>query len=228
MGAGQELAGKRALVTGASRGIGAAIRAAFLETGAEVLAPTRADCDLADLASTQGYLGRLEGPVDILVNCAGMNRLASLEDLEPGLLAEALRIHLETPLQLIRALAPAMRTRQWGRILNISSIWAGRAKARRGAYAAAKAGLEGLTRVLAVELAPDHILVNALAPGFVDTALTRANNTPAELAALAATVPLGRLAQPAELAQAALFLCSPRNSYITGQTLVADGGFQCR
>ena len=224
----RELQGRTALVTGASRGIGAAIREAFLAAGAEVLAPSRAECDLASLASTRAYLDRLEDRVDILVNCAGMNRLAALEELESGLLAETLRIHLESPAQLIRALAPAMRERRWGRILNISSIWAGRAKARRGAYAAAKAGLESLTRVLALELAPDNVLVNALAPGFVDTDLTRANNTPEERAALAAAVPLGRLAQPAELAQAALFLCSPRNTYITGQTLVADGGFQCR
>jgi len=225
---GRELEGRRALVTGASRGIGAAIAQALRGAGAEVLAPSRAACDLADLASTAAFLEALEGPVDILVNCAGMNRLAALEDLEPGLLAETLRIHLESPAQLIRALAPGMRARHWGRILNLSSIWASRAKARRGAYAAAKAGLEGLTRVLALELAPDNVLVNALAPGFVDTDLTRANNTPAECAALAAAIPMGRLAQPAELAQAALFLCSPRNTYLTGQTLVVDGGFQCR
>ena len=200
----RELEGRRALITGASRGIGAAIREAFLEAGAEVLAPTRAACDLASLKATRDYLETLDAEVDILVNCAGVNRLAGLGELEAGILAEALRIHLETPTMLIRALAPGMQAREWGRILNISSIWAGRAKPRRGAYAAAKA------------------------PGFVDTALTRANLPPTELAAVVATVPLGRLAQPAELAQAALFLCSPRNTYITGQTLVADGGFQCR
>ena len=224
----RELEGKRALITGASRGIGAAIREAFLEAGAEVLAPTRTQCDLASLKATRDYLEVLDAEVDILVNCAGMNRLAGLGELEAGFLAEALRIHLETPTMLIRALAPGMQARKWGRILNLSSIWAGRAKARRGAYAAAKAGLEGMTRVLAVELAPDNVLVNALAPGFVDTALTRANLPASELAAVVATVPLGRLAQPAELAQAALFLCSPRNTYMTGQTLVVDGGFQCR
>ena len=224
----KELQGKRALVTGASRGIGAAIAQAFREAGAEVLAPTRAQCDLGRLEATAAFLETLSGDVDILVNCAGTNRLAGLEELEPQLLAETLRIHLETPVMLIRALAPAMARKRWGRILNLGSIWGSVAKPRRGAYAAAKAGVEGVTRVLALELAPDNVLINVLAPGFVDTELTRTNNPPAELAALAATVPLGRLAQPAELAEVALFLCSPRNSYITGQTLVVDGGFLCR
>ena len=224
----KELQGKKALVTGASRGIGAAIAQAFREAGAEVLAPGRELCDLDSLEATARFLETLQGEPDILVNCAGTNRLAGLEDLEPGLLAQALRIHLETPAMLIRALSPAMARKRWGRILNIGSIWGRVAKPRRGAYAAAKAGMEGLTRVLALELAPDNVLINVLAPGFVDTELTRANNPPAELQALEAAVPLGRLAQPSELAQAALFLCSPRNAYITGHTLVADGGYLCR
>ena len=223
-----QLQGKRALVTGASRGIGAAIAQALAQAGAELLTPTRAQCDLASLEATGQFLAGLDGDLDILVNCAGSNRLAALEDLEPALLAEALRIHLETPVMLIRALSPAMARQRWGRILNLGSIWGSVAKPRRAAYAAAKAGVEAMTRVLALELAPHNVLINVLAPGFVDTDLTRANNSPAERAALAASVPLGRLAQPEELAELALFLCSPRNTYITGQTLVADGGFLCR
>lgn len=217
-----------ALVTGGSRGIGAAIAAAFRDAGAFTLTPTRSECDLADLEATRHYSAALDAKVDILVNCAGTNRLASLEALEPALLGEALRIHLEAPGQLIRALAPGMRARGWGRILSIGSIWGSIAKPRRAAYAAAKAGMESFTRVLALELAPDNVLINVLAPGFVDTDLTRANVPPEELALLEAAIPLRRLGRPAELAQVALFLCSPRNTYITGQTIVADGGYLCR
>jgi 3-oxoacyl-[acyl-carrier protein] reductase len=90
-----------------------------------------------------------------------------------------------------------------------------------------KAALNGLTRSLAIELAPFNILVNAVAPGYVLTDLTRQNNTEAELGGISRTIPLGRLAQPAEIAAVVAFLCSPRNTYITGQTIVVDGGYTC-
>ncbi len=90
-----------------------------------------------------------------------------------------------------------------------------------------KAALNGMTRSLAIELAPHNILVNAIAPGYVLTDLTRQNNTEAELSDISRAIPLGRLAQPAEVAAVVAFLCSPRNSYLTGQTIVVDGGYTC-
>jgi 3-oxoacyl-[acyl-carrier protein] reductase len=120
-----------------------------------------------------------------------------------------------------------MAARGWGRILNLSTIFSVVTKERRAAYAMTKSALNALTRSVAVEFGPAGVLVNALAPGYVDTALTRQNNSPAALEAICATIPLRRLAAPAELARIAAFLVSDENSYLTGQTIVADGGFIC-
>ena len=95
-------------------------------------------------------------------------------------------------------------------------------------YSAAKAGLNGLTRALALELAPYHIMVNAVAPGYINTELTKKNNTPEALERIAEEIPLGRLGEPSEIAECVAFLCSPKNSYMTGQVIVLDGGYLCR
>jgi NAD(P)-dependent dehydrogenase (short-subunit alcohol dehydrogenase family) len=219
--------GRTALVTGASRGIGSAIARRFEELGARVLAPSRAELDLADDSSVDGYLRSLKGAVDILVNNAGVNPLGAAVEASDEEIAETLHVNLVSPMRLARAVAPAMAARGYGRILNVSSIWAMVAKPRRFAYSTSKAGLNSVTRALAVEMAFGGVLVNAIAPGFVDTELTRANNTPAELAAVVSGIPLGRLAQPAEIAELAAFLCSSRNSFVTGQVIVADGGYTC-
>ena len=112
--------------------------------------------------------------------------------------------------------------------MNISSIWSGVAKPQRFVYATTKSGINGMTRAAAVELAPAGVLVNAVAPGFVNTELTRQNNSPEALQQIAATIPAGRLAEPREIAELVAFLCSRRNSYLTGQTIFADGGFTCQ
>lgn len=120
-----------------------------------------------------------------------------------------------------------MMERRYGRIVNISSVWAVVTKAGRLMYSTAKAGLGGMTRTLSVELAPYNVLVNALAPGYVNTELTRRNNTGAEIEAIERTIPVGRLAEPEEIAEVAAFLASDRNSYVTGQIIMVDGGFTC-
>jgi 3-oxoacyl-[acyl-carrier protein] reductase len=121
-----------------------------------------------------------------------------------------------------------MARRRWGRVVNVSSIWSGVAKPRRFVYATTKAGVNGMTRALAVELGPSGVLVNAVAPGFTNTELTAQNNPPAELARIAANIPVRRLAEPREIAEVVAFLCSARNGYLTGQTLFVDGGFTCQ
>lgn len=217
--------GRTALVTGATGGIGAAIAARFGELGARVLAPARAQLDLGSAASIAAYAAALAEPVDILVNCAGVNVLGGLEEVTDERFADIMSVNLEAPLRLCRALAPQMAARGYGRIVNVSSIWSVVGKPRRLAYTVSKAGLNGLTAALAVEFAGRGVLVNAVAPGIVRTELTQRNNSPAEIAELERQVPLGRLAEPAEVADVITFLCSARNSYLTGQVIVCDGGF---
>jgi len=219
--------GRRALVTGASRGIGKAIAARLQRGGAKVLTPPRQELELLSNASIDSYLAALSEPVDILVNDAGINRLGSAVEASDGDIQDTLQINLVAPLRLVRGLAPGMMERRYGRIVNISSIWSVVSKPRRITYAASKSGLNGLTRTLAVELAPYNILVNAVAPGFVLTEMTRQNNTEADLEAICRTIPAERLARPEEIAEVVAFLCSEANSYLTGQTLLVDGGFTC-
>jgi 3-oxoacyl-[acyl-carrier protein] reductase len=217
-----------ALVTGGARGIGSAIACAFRAQGAVVITPSHAELDLASRSSMDAYLATLVSPVDILVNNAGINVLADLEEINRETWDKMIQVDLTAPLEITQRLASGMKRRGWGRILNISSIFSLVTRERRGAYSAVKSGLNGLTRTMALELAPCGILVNALCPGYVETELTRANNSDEELLEIVRTIPLGRLATPADLAKVAVFLCSDDNAYVTGQTIVVDGGYLLR
>lgn len=220
--------GKTALITGAARGIGYAIAELFREQGATVLTPARQELDLSCNDSIGKYCSRLDLPVDIMVNNAGINPLAAADEFSDDDLEETMQVNLMAPMRLMRALSPGMAQRGYGRIVNISSIWSGVAKPRRFVYATTKAGVNGMTRALAVELAAAGVLVNAVAPGFVNTELTRQNNSEEAIRQIAAAIPVGRLSEPREIAEVVAFLCSQRNTYLTGQTIFVDGGFTCQ
>jgi len=217
-----------ALVTGASRGIGTAIATVLAREGARVLTPTRSEMDLSDPESIERYVSSIEGSIDILVNNAGINFLAGLDELDSATLNETLQINLVAPLQLTRLVAERMRANRYGRIVNLSSIWSIVSKERRAAYAASKSAVNGVTRTLALELGPHGILINAIAPGYVNTELTHQNNSPEQIQVISNNIPLQRLAEPKEIAEMAAFLCSEKNSYMTGQVIVVDGGYICR
>jgi len=221
------MATRVALITGGSRGIGAAIAARLAQDGITTILPTRQEMDLLSDASMDAYVASIKGPIDILVNNAGINVVAQGPKVTDQQIHDTVQTNLVAPLRLVRALAPRMIEQGYGRVLNISSIWGVVAKAGRVTYSMSKTGIIGMTRTLAVELAPHGVLVNALAPGYVSTELTRQNNTPAEIDAISRTIPLGRLAEPSEIAEAAAFLVSERNTYITGQLILADGGYAC-
>ena len=217
-----------ALVTGASRGIGRAVAEKLQEDGFIVLTPSRSEMDLAVPASIEAYVAGLTESVDVIVNNAGINIIAETAHVRDDVLEETFQINLLGPIRLVRGLLPGMISNGYGRIVNISSIWSLVAKPGRSVYAGTKSGLNGLTRAMAVELAPHGILVNAVAPGYVATELTRQNNSLAELEKIRAAIPLGRLAEANEIAELVAFLCSKKNSYITGQVIYADGGFTCQ
>ena len=221
--------GRTVFLTGGSRGIGAAIKAELLTRGHHVIAPDRTELELAQSDSIEGCLAVYrETPVDILINNAGINSLQALDTLDAETWQRMIQINLTAALRLTQAFAPGMRDRGWGRILNISTIFSLVTKERRAAYSMTKAALNALTRSAAVEFGPGGVLVNSLAPGYVDTDLTRANNSEEALDAITAMIPLRRLAGTEELAKVAAFLVSEENSYMTGQTIAVDGGFTCQ
>lgn len=218
---------KVALVTGAARGIGMAIAKKLQSEGIKVLSPTRKELDLLSNSSIDAYFSPALEPIDILVNNAGVNLLGSVLELVDENIARTTQVNLLAPLRIIRKVAPGMVARKYGRIVNISSIWATITKPGRVTYSMTKAGLNGLTRTLAVELAAYNVLVNSVSPGYVNTELTRQNNTPQQIEEIRKTIPLLRLAEPDEIAELVSFLVSQKNTYITGQVVVADGGFSC-
>ncbi len=215
---------RRVLVTGGSRGIGKEICKLMSERGYDVVAPTREALNMSDPESIDRYFSS-NGAFDILVNNAGINLLASIDQVLPAQWLEMVAINLTGPLQLIQRVVPHMRERGWGRILNMSSIFSNLTRENRVQYSATKSGLNGITRTAALELGPSGILVNSVCPGYVETQLTFQNNSPADIERILSSIPLRRMAKPSEIADLVEFLCSERNTYLTGQMITVDGGF---
>ncbi|MEW6307790.1 MAG: 3-oxoacyl-[acyl-carrier-protein] reductase [Bacillota bacterium] len=235
-----------ALVTGASRGIGRAVAEALARAGAHVAVNYRSDAtgaaevaatveslgrrslvvqaDVADPAAVQAMVdGTVEalGGIDILVNNAGVIRDGLLVRMRPEDWDRVIAIDLTGAYLCARAAARHMLRKRFGRIINVSSVVAVTGNPGQANYCAAKAGLLGLTKALALELASRQVTVNAVAPGFIDTEMTAALGLAGQVAA---RVPLGRVGTPEDVAQAIVFLASPGAEYITGQTLLVDGG----
>ncbi|MBO4226567.1 SDR family NAD(P)-dependent oxidoreductase [Bradyrhizobium neotropicale] len=239
---------KVALVTGAARGIGLATarrflaegwRVALLDIERELLNEAVASlkqaentlalpCDVSDAVAVAAAVATVEkrfGRLDALVNNAGVAVFAPLLETSDADWSRILAVNLTGPFLCAKAAAPLMREHGGGAIVNITSISAVRASTLRSAYGTSKAGLAHLTKQLAVELASLGIRVNAVAPGPVDTAMAKAVHTAAIRADYHDAIPLNRYGLEEELAEAIFFLSSDRASYITGQILAVDGGF---
>jgi 3-oxoacyl-[acyl-carrier protein] reductase len=216
-----------AMVTGASRGIGAAIAQRLALDGCKVLTPSRAEMDLESNESIDKFLLALDPAIDILVHDAGVNRIANLDEVTEEDIRDTLQVNLIAPFRLTQAVSRLMKPKNYGRIVNISSIWSMVSKPGRSSYTMSKSAVNGMTRSLAVELAPYNVLINAVAPGYVLTDLTRQNNSEAELEKISKAIPVRRLASPKEIANVVAFLCSDQNTYLTGQTIIVDGGYTC-
>lgn len=233
-----ELAGYSALVTGGTRGLGYAIATLLVELHARVTvtgtAPDGARpagcgylaCDFANPVTTAEFAGAQAAVgYDILVNNAGINKVGPVAEYDPADFARVQQVNVMAPFLLCQALAPGMAARGFGRIVNITSVWGVVSRPGRAAYSASKFGLLGLTRALALEYADRGVLVNGVAPGFVDTDLTRQVLGQAGMAEVERLIPAGRLAKAEEIARVCAFLVSPANTYLTGQNVVVDGGF---
>lgn len=190
----------------------------------EILTPSHDELDLSDRESIRNYCQNHPN-VDILINNAGINILGAVDRISDDDLDAMLGTNLIGPIALIRAVVPSMKTSGYGKIINISSIWGIRSKENRTMYSATKFALNGVTKALARELGAHNILVNSVCPGYVNTELTRKNVPEEEQVKIKATIPLGRFAEPEEIARTVAFLVSEANSYITGQTIIIDGGF---
>ena len=243
----QPLSGKTALVTGASQGIGRAVAVALARQGARVLLAARnaeklasvaqeiqlfggeAHANVLDIASEESIREvakaalAAHGTVDVLVNNAGITRDGLMMRMKRRDWDEVLHTNLTGTFLITQALLPAMVKARWGRIVNVSSMVGQSGQAGQVNYAASKAALLGFTRSLAREVASRAITVNAVAPGYITTAMTDVL-TETQKAAMLGVVPLGRPGTEEEVAHAVSFLCSPGASYITGHTLDINGG----
>lgn len=242
------LAGKVALVTGGGRGIGAAIATRFAEAGAKVIVANRTvehAEDLADALSARGLdvaplplpgtsrgeltrlvdgIAQQYGRLDILVHNAGGCPWASLEELDEEKLDAALDINLKATFWLAQASIPHMKRQEHGRILVTSSVSARVAMGGGAHYSAAKAGVNAFIRGAALELARTGITVNGVEPGFIAKPGRGKMGTPEMMAKLGAAIPMGRMGEADDIAYAMLFLASDEAKYMTGQTMVVDGG----
>jgi gluconate 5-dehydrogenase len=248
-----DLRGRRALVTGGSSGIGAAMARALGLAGAQVLLVARREAELAaaaqrlaaeaieaqwlaadltDIEALRAMAANAEqrlGGVDILVNAAGTNLRQAFGDVTPEAWQQQIALHLTAPFFLTQALAPGMKARGHGRILNIASLQSQRAFADSAPYGAGKGGIVQLTRAIAQAWSPHGITCNAIGPGFFPTALTAAVFARAELAERhAAQTCIGRNGRLDDLHGATVFLASDASAYVTGQTLMVDGGYTAK
>ncbi len=228
---------KICIVTGASRGIGAAICSRFLEEGAVVYALSRTQpehsegaswlsCDVSDEASVEAAVAKVmaeKGRIDVLVNNAGITRDGLLMRMKTEDWEAVLATNLSSAFFLSRAVVRTMLKQREGCILNVSSVVGVVGNGGQANYSASKAGLIGFTKSLAKEVGSRNVRVNAIAPGFIETSMT--DKIPEDFRLkLKDSIPLGRVGTAQEAADAALFLCSPLASYVTGAVLHVDGG----
>ena len=245
------LGGRRALVTGAASGIGAACARALAAAGASVIAADLDEQGAAGLAAEIGgepwavdltdtrALDGLRLDVDVLVNNAGIQHVAPIEEFPPEAFRRILALMVEAPFLLARAALPAMYQRGFGRVINISSVHGLRASPYKSAYVAAKHGLEGLSKVIALEGAAHGVTSNCISPGYVRTPLVerqiadqaRVHGIPEDQvlqSVILAETAIKRLVEPAEVADLVLWLAGPQAGMATGTSFTVDGGWSAR
>lgn len=215
---------KTLFITGGRGEIGQAIIEQFRNANYQIIAPTRDDLDLTQPEMVADTIKTL-ATVDAFVHCAGINVPKPFIEIELQEFSQTLNVNAFAFYQITQALTKHQKLSPSGHILAISSIYGDISRKGRFAYTASKYCLNGMVKNLALELGQEGIKVNGLAPGFVETGLTRRNNTPEVIAQMEKAIPLGHLAQANDIAKIAYFLASQDNQYINGQIVIADGGY---
>lgn len=213
------------LLTGGTGDIGKAIAENFAKKGYHVIAPTRHELNLLEENSIDSFIKRLTDPIDAFIHCAGFNVPKPVGELSLDDVKMTFQINTLAFYQLVNQLLPTFKQRKTGAILGISSIYGSFTRKNRLAYSASKHALNAMIKTLALELGAYNIRVNGVAPGFVDTRMTRQNNNEETIQSFIRKIPLGNLAQPEDIANVCYFLCSNENTYIQGEIITVDGGY---
>ena len=241
---------KTVLITGATRGIGKQLADDFERLGANlILTGTRPDqieklneslqkegrgqkikyfcADFSKEGSLLDFVRELREyeRIDVCINNAGINRINYIYDALLTDWEDILNVNLRAPFAILHDVSQIMKRNKYGRIVNIGSIFGVISREKRAIYSSAKSGLVGLTRAVAIDLAPYNILVNCVSPGIVRTDLTESILSEAEVRELTARIPVGRMAVPEDISKVVIFLSSDLNTYITGQNIIVDGGY---
>jgi len=216
---------KTMFIAGGTGGIGSAIAEKFRENGYKVIVPDEKELNFLNRPSIEKYFKAHPVDADVVINCAGINNPKPFEKLTFEDLDKTLAINTTGFFGVLQQLVPKMKAKKRGAILMISSIYGHISRKGRLPYSMSKHALNGMVKTLALEFGPFNIKVNAVSPGFVETSLTTKNNSPEVIKSLVEKIPLGRMAKPEDIANIVFFLCSEENNYITGQCVVADGGY---
>ena len=196
--------------------------------GIDIISPSRDDLDLSSPKSIDDFLSQLTTHIDIVINNAGILKVGQHDEISTDDFHEVFQVNVVAPFKIISGVIEDMKHQKFGRIVNISSIWGQKSKEGRTLYSSSKAALDALTRSLAIEFASYNILINSVAPGYIETDMLKQYNTEKELSTIRDKIPMKRFGKKIEIAELVKFLCSENNSYITGQILTIDGGYVCK
>lgn len=216
---------KKLFLTGGRGNIGEAIKEKFEQNGYVVTALASSELDLSDTEHIKEYLCKINAEADVVIHCAGYNNPKPIEDITLEELKKTADINYVSFIEIVKFFVPKMKEKNYGHILGISSLYGTITRKERLPYTASKHALNGVVKTMACEFGKYNILVNSLSPGFVDTKMTRKNNSEAQIKIMESKIPLGRLADVEDIAKTAYYLCSEENTYITGQNIIVDGGF---
>ena len=230
--------GYQALVTGGTRGIGNAVAKRLVQDGVRVIITGTGSegsgpdgcayrqVQFEDMKMTELFSSEVRDmEIDILINNAGINKIGPFAELNKNDFDRIQQVNVRAPFLLCQSVIPGMKKKGWGRIVNISSIFGKISKEYRAPYSTSKFALDGMTAALAAEVAPFGILANCVAPGFIDTELTRRILGEKGIKELVSQIPIGRLGKAEEIAAFVTWLAGPENTYLSGQNIAVDGGF---